>query len=196
MNKQSNRRQALKTFATGGIVAALSGQVMPALAQTTPRWPAFGSQRTVENSLYFRAHLLSVLADAKATNGAYGLVDATLRQGFESPPHTHTREDEIFFILEGEIEFTSGGIVTLAKPGDHVFQPRNVEHWFKLKTPTARTLVLFTPGGLEGLYRQLSVPAKTLELPAPPTAAPTPEQIARSVKLNAEYGVLIAPPKK
>jgi quercetin dioxygenase-like cupin family protein len=194
--KHQSRRQALKTLAVGGLGAALAGQFAPGLAQAAPKWPAFQSRRNLANSIHFGAHLFSVLADKKATGGAYSLIDATVRQGFEAPPHVHTKEDEIFFILEGEVEFTSGGIVTLAKPGDHVFQPRNVEHWFKLKTPTARALVMFTPGGLEGLYRQLSVPAKTLELPAPPTAAPTPEQIERSLKLGAEYGVFPAEPKK
>jgi quercetin dioxygenase-like cupin family protein len=196
MSKSHTRRQALQTLAVGGLGAALAGQFTPGLAQTAPKWPAFQSRRSLANSIHFGAHLFSILADKKATGGAYSLIDATVRQGFEAPPHTHTKEDEIFFVLEGEVEFTSGGIVTLAKPGDHVFQPRNVEHWFKLKTPTARALVMFTPGGLEGLYRQLSVPAKTLELPAPPTAVPTAEQIERSLKLSAEYGVFTAPPKK
>ena len=198
--KRSTRRQALKTMAASGLGAALAGTIAPtAFAQGRTfkaGLPAFVSHRALENSIIVAGNVFSILADQKSTGGMYTLIDAIVKQGREAPPHTHTREDEIFYILEGEVEFTSGGIVTLAKPGDQVFQPRGAQHWFKLLTPTARALVMFTPGGIEGLYRQTSAPAKSLELPEAGPPAPTPAQFEGLVKLAASYGVTYALPKK
>ena len=197
MNNSQNRRQVLKTIAATGLSAALAATIEPkAFAQSTkPKLSAFGSHRTLENSIIVAGNVFSILADKKSTGGAYTLIDAVVKQGREAPPHTHTLEDEIFYMLEGEVEFTSNGIVTLAKPGDQVFQPRNAQHWFKLKTPTARALVMFTPGGLEGLYRQTSTPAKSLELPENAPPAPTPAQFEQLIKLAANYGVTYGAPK-
>ena len=196
--KHPTRREAIKTITTAGLTAALTGSIAaPALAQTTQaaKWPAFGNHRALENSIIVGGNVFSILADRKSTGGAYTLIDAIVKQGREAPPHTHTREDEIFYILDGEVEFTSGGTVTLAKPGDHVFQPRGAQHWFKLKTPTARALVIFTPGGIEGLYRQTGTPAKSLDLPEAAPPAPTPTQLEQLVKLAASYGLVYTLPK-
>jgi hypothetical protein len=55
---------------------------------------------------------------------------------------------------------------------------------------------MFTPGGLENLYRQSGTPAKSLELPEAAPPAPTPAQFEGLAKLAASYGVTYALPKK
>ena len=192
-----NRRQMLKlglsTAASGLILPAVPSLVSSASAQAAK--PAFSSRRAVANSVYYNGALFSFLADSSQTGGGYAMYDVTVRQGLEPPPHTHTREDEIFLILEGEATFKSGDVITEAKPGDHVFQPRNQLHWFKLKTPTLRGIIIVTPGGLEKAFMTRGKPATALELPEPP-APPTPEQIAATVKFFAEnYGLFYAPPQ-
>jgi quercetin dioxygenase-like cupin family protein len=190
-----NRREMLKF----GLSTAASGLVMPTLlsgvqaqgAKTT----AFGSRRATSNSVYFNGAVFSFLADSKATGGGYAMYEVYVRQGLEPPPHTHTREDEIFYILEGEATFQSGNVVTETRAGDHVFQPRNELHWFKLKTPTLRGIIMVTPGGLENAFRTRGTPVTSLELPPPP-APPTPAQLEASAKFFAEnYGLIYAPPK-
>jgi quercetin dioxygenase-like cupin family protein len=192
-----NRRQILKlglsTAATGLVAPALPGLLSSTSAQAAT--PAFGSHRAIENSVYYNGTVFSFLADSKSTGGGYAMYEVLLRQGLEPPPHTHTREDEIFYILEGEATFKSGSVMTEAKAGDHVFQPCNQLHWFKAKTPTLRGIIIVTPGGLENAFMTRGKPATSLELPEPP-APPTPEQIAASAKFFAEnYGVIYAPPQ-
>ena len=193
-----NRRQILKlglsTAATGLVLPALPGLHSSASAQGA-KTSAFGSRRTIANSVYYNGTVFSFLADSKATGGGYAMYEVTVRQGLEPPPHTHTREDEIFYILEGEATFQSGNVLTEAKAGDHVFQPRNELHWFKAKTPTLRGIIIVTPGGLENAFKTRGTPATSLELPPPP-APPTPAQIEATVKFFAEnYGLIYAPPK-
>jgi quercetin dioxygenase-like cupin family protein len=193
-----NRREILKlgfsTAATGLVVPALPSLLSSTNAQAA--MPAFGSHRAVENSVYYNGTVFSFLADSKATGGNYAMYEVVVRQGLEPPPHTHTREDEIFYLLEGEATFKSGQVVTEAKAGDHVFQPRNNLHWFKAKTPTLRGIIIVTPGGLENAFKTRGTHATSLELPPPPAAPPTPEQIAATIKFFAEnYGVIYAPPQ-
>jgi quercetin dioxygenase-like cupin family protein len=191
MNRRDVLKLSLTTAATGLIAPALPG--LRASAQTAT--PAFGSRRAIENSVYYNGTVFSFLADSKATGGHYAMYEVLVRQGLEPPPHTHTREDEIFYILEGEATFQSGKIVTEAKLGDHVFQPRNELHWFKAKTPTLRGIIIVTPGGLENAFKTRGTPASSLEPPAPP-APPTPAQIEATVKFFAEnYGLIYAPPQ-
>jgi len=48
--------------------------------------------------------LLTNLAESKDTNGAFFLMEATAAPGTEPPPHVHTREDELFYLLQGEVD--------------------------------------------------------------------------------------------
>jgi quercetin dioxygenase-like cupin family protein len=194
MKESINRRQALKTIAATGIGAAFAANLgLPALAEASPVTPFF-SQRALENSFWIGPNLFSFLSDAETTNGIYTLVDATAPSGAVIALHKHTREDEILFLQEGEIEVTINGVARLVGPGEHVFMPRGNEHTFKITSSIpARALLIFTPGGLEGAYKQIGRPAERLELP-PTSPAPTPEQRARVAEVFAEYGYYILPP--
>jgi quercetin dioxygenase-like cupin family protein len=191
-----DRRKVLKlglSTASGLLVPAVPSVFSAASAQATSL--AFDSRRGPTNSVYYNGAVFSFLADSKATGGSYAMYEVLARQGLEPPPHTHTREDEIFYLLEGEISFFSGNVKSEAKAGDHVFQPRGQLHGFKLKTPTARVIITVTPGGLEQAYKSRGTPATSLELPPPPAAPPTAEQIAATAKFFAEqYGLFFAPP--
>ena len=63
------------------------------------------------------------------------------------PPHIHSREDESFFVLEGEIEFQVGDEKITARPGTFIQGPRGIAHSFKNNTQLpARMLVFVDPG--------------------------------------------------
>ena len=133
----------------------------------------------------------SWLAEGKDTGGGFALAEAIVPRGAEPPPHTHTREDEAFYILEGEMSLRVGGRIMEAGPGDLVYLPREVEHGFELKTPTVRALFLITPAGLEEAFKQLSEPAPSLTLPPPPEEPPEVEGI---MAVFEAHGVEFAPP--
>lgn len=139
-----------------------------------------------------------VLATREATGGVLGLVDAIVPPGGGPPPHVHTREDEFFFILEGEVTFylESPGIKgpIIAPAGTFLFAPRNQKHRFHNHTPRpARMLFGVLPGGMEGLFKDAG-----RQLPAgAATPAPVTEQdLMRLGQLAAEkYGCTIDPPQ-
>jgi Cupin domain len=112
-----------------------------------------------------------------------------VRPGGEPPLHVHAREDETFYVLDGEITFQRGNERIDAGPGDAVFMPRGVQHGFAVRTDTASLLQAFTPGGLEAAFRSLSEPAQADELPPAPGAPPPAETVEAMTARFAAHGV-------
>jgi quercetin dioxygenase-like cupin family protein len=98
-------------------------------------------------------------------------------------------EDEIFYVLDGEITFQRGNERIDARAGDSVFMPRGVQHGFAVRTETASLLQVFTPGGLEEAFLSLSEPAPVDELPPAPEGPPPAEAVEAMTARFAEYGV-------
>jgi mannose-6-phosphate isomerase-like protein (cupin superfamily) len=127
----------------------------------------------------------TIKASAQITGGAYGLVEASVPPGSGPPPHVHTREDEAFYILDGQLEFTAGEQTVLAGAGDFVYLPRGEMHRFT--NPgifPARALMLLSPGGFEGFFRDAGTPARPGE-PAPPF---DPADAPRIASISARFG--------
>ena len=69
----------------------------------TERLAAFGRGRqSLKESVWYSGNLLTFLATGEDTQGRFALIEIVGRKGNVPPPHIHHREDETFFILEGE----------------------------------------------------------------------------------------------
>jgi steroid delta-isomerase-like uncharacterized protein len=124
---------------------------------------------------------------AETTNGAFGLIENwSIPPGFASPYHTHHREDEAFYVLEGELAFVCDGKWMRGGPGTYVFGPRELAHGFKvIGNQPARMLLLCAPGGFEGFVLELGQPADA------PLAAP---DMAKLAAVAAKYHIEIHGP--
>jgi len=123
---------------------------------------------------WFQPNLMRIKATAADTGGAYGLVESWVRAGSSPPLHVHHREDEAFYVLEGQVRFHADGRDILAGPGSFVFLPRDVPHTFVVEGDReARVLTLMTPGGGEGFFVDAGRPAGGPGLPpaGPPDVA-------------------------
>jgi quercetin dioxygenase-like cupin family protein len=113
-----------------------------------------------QDTFWWQAGLMEIKARADDTGGALGVVGGTFyHQGYGAPLHVHSREDEAWYVLEGQIRFRTGDDEFVAGPGTWVWQPRGVPHAFKVESEGARALFMFTPGGLEGMFEEGGVPA-------------------------------------
>ena len=75
----------------------------------------------------------------------------------DTPLHVHRNEDELFYVLEGEHVYRVGDTEHTVGPGGFVFAPRGVPHSQRRVVPgEGRELVLTTPGGFEGFFRELA----------------------------------------
>lgn len=172
------------TGALGGLF--LFSRPSLSIPEAAPHLAPFMARPALGNSYWYIGHLLSVLIKATDTNNLFSLLKMTEVKGLEPPPHTHTREDEIFMVLDGSIEFSVGGKTYQATAGDSMFLPRNIQHAFKVLTDRAEVMILLTPGGFEQYFIEMSEPAPAMELPPPPAGAP---DIARLIATSSRYGI-------
>ncbi len=121
--------------------------------------------------------LAVIKATAAETGGRLTVVDVTDPPGVEAPLHVHHREDEAFWILDGNVTFEVGGETIEAGVGDFVFGPRGVPHRYKVGDAGSRMLFILTPGGFEDLVRATSDPALGRTLPPPDHPMPDEEQM-------------------
>src|SRR5262245_24609807 len=78
-----------------------------------------------------------VLASGRQTAGVYALSEIRVSPNNGPPPHIHSREDESFFVLEGEVDFRVGDEKITAQPGTFIQGPRGIAHSFKNNTQLA-----------------------------------------------------------
>ena len=96
--------------------------------------------------------------NGQVTTGSFAVVEHPLRpMTLAAPIHTHMREDEYSYILEGEVTFLIDGQVWTAKPGGWVCKPRGIPHtfWNGLPNP-ARILEIISPAGFEGYFSEMA----------------------------------------
>ena len=133
--------------------------------------------------------------DGAASGGGLSLAEVLVRAGGEPPLHVHAREDEVFYVLEGEVTFMRGVQRIDFGPGSSVVLPRGIQHGFAVRTSTARMLVMTTPAGLEDAFRVLSEPAPDRVLPPAPEGPPDPAQVEALSAEFARHGVtFVGPP--
>jgi mannose-6-phosphate isomerase-like protein (cupin superfamily) len=144
-------------------------------------------------SQWGHGNLTTNLAEKKDTNGAFLLVEAISAPGTEPPPQVHTREDELFYVLEGEFDVYVGKDAFKVKAGECVFMPRSKPHGFVISSPRLRLLALFTPAGLEEAFRIMSSPAERLKLPTGAATYSTGD-LKQVSQLLSEYGARFLTP--
>lgn len=156
-----------------------------------PLAPVLKRGYTTENLYWYAGTLMNILIDGEQTDGQFAQIEVTTRPGSEPPLHTHTREDEAVFLLEGSIRFTVGDQVFTAKAGDYVLLPKGIPHTFQVLTESARTLLTISPAGFENFFRhpKLAKPAPTLALPPAPQGPSSAEAIQVLQELAQEFGV-------
>ena len=137
---------------------------------------------------YFDVGLGSVCLSGPDTGGAYCLLEVSLAPGMAVPRHTHTREDEVYFVLAGELEVNIGEKTFVLRPGDTLLAPRDIPHDLRNSGNTANHyLLVFSPSGFEEFIMATAVPApdNAVAPTEPPAVA-----VQNVHELATEYGIL------
>ena len=130
----------------------------------------------------------TILVSGADTAGRYTLIDMHVPPGGGPPPHRHDFE-EMFTILDGEIELTFRGISAVARAGETINVPANAPHVFhNVSDRPARLLCLCSPAGQEEFFQEVGVPVShRTEAPLPLDDAATAAFIAKAVALAPKY---------
>jgi mannose-6-phosphate isomerase-like protein (cupin superfamily) len=152
----------------------------------TLRTPAEGRTIAVVGDVY------RFLATGDDTNGKYALWEAIVPPGGGPPPHVHSREEEGFYILEGEITFHIGEEKVVATAGMFANMPVGTPHSFKNESgKPAKMLISVAPAGLEKMFFEVGVSVPQGSTTALP---PRKEEIEKLLAIAPRYGVEILLP--
>jgi quercetin dioxygenase-like cupin family protein len=113
-----------------------------------------GSEEGLETQ--YQGGTVRIMISAADTDGALGVAEAVVPPGGGPPMHVHRSFDELFYILEGSIEFEAGGQKFVAGPGATAFIPRGLPHRFQnVSAADARMLGTYTPAGFESWFARI-----------------------------------------
>ncbi len=135
--------------------------------------------------------LYTFLAEGEDTSQSYALWEAVVPPGGGPPPHIQSREDEGFYVLEGEISFVADGQKVIARKGTFLNVPRGVLHTFKNEGDSdARMLILVAPAGMEKMFEEAGTAVTD---PSAKPSPPTPAELEKMASVAPKYGIEIRP---
>jgi mannose-6-phosphate isomerase-like protein (cupin superfamily) len=106
--------------------------------------------------LTFGEGTIVITASSESTGGALAVIEE-VPPLLDTPAHVHANEDELFYALEGEHIIQRGEEEFRIGPHQSVFAPRGVPHAQRRVVPKeGRMLIVITPGGFEGFFRELA----------------------------------------
>ena len=138
----------------------------------------------------------TILVTGDDTAGKYTLIDMHVPPGGGPPPHRHDFE-EMFSVLEGEVELSFRDQHLVAKAGETVNVPANAPHAFRNASgQAARLLCMCTPAGQEAFFGAVGVPVRSRTASPPPLGEDAQTAfIAKAKALAPEYRTELLPPK-
>ncbi|MGZ6675146.1 MAG: quercetin 2,3-dioxygenase [Solirubrobacteraceae bacterium] len=135
--------------------------------------------------IWFLHNRVRVHISAEQTDDSFALLESIAPAGDHTPLHVHHRDDEGFYVLEGELTLWAGDDKHVLRAGESVFAPRGVPHTLRVGDRDARWLVTSTPAGFEAFVRAVGSTD-------PQAALPSPEELTR---IASQDGIeILGPP--
>lgn len=176
-----NRKTFIKTSGLGLGLALIPSSIQCQAAEANNGNPT-AQPKIVKNS---EGEVLNVIGDIQThklvgsdtNNQIVEWVD-NVEPGVGIPPHIHTKEDEIFRVIKGEVEITVDGNTTVLKAGDTAFAPKGIAHaWTVVGTEKAKMITSAFPAGIEHMFNTLA------QLP------PGPPDFEKVAAICGEHGI-------
>jgi mannose-6-phosphate isomerase-like protein (cupin superfamily) len=163
---------------------AMKTQTEPTIFQPTADQPAY----------WVVDHRMTVLIPGEQTHNAYSVLEAFIVPGGGTPLHIHHREDELFYVLEGDVTLFAGEQTTRARAGACVHVPAGSVHNFRNEGDgPARLLITYTPAGFENYFSKAGTPTTHGDQTAPPV---TQEALERLQAYAAQFSLEIIAPER
>ena len=159
-------------------------------AQELTALAAYKRTPALNNSTWYKGILVSQMAGPSDNDGAFDLVVAKMRRGTEPPPHVHSREHEMFYILSGELNVYVDRKVFRVSAGELIFLPRGVPHAFLLASDEVHQITLVAPGGFFDAVNKMNAPAERLDVPTEAdTITYANADMAETIEVFEQYGI-------
>lgn len=146
--------------------------------------PGAGERHWFLNCLY------TLKGGADETGGVLTAFEALLPPRFGPPPHVHHIEDEMFYVVEGEVTFWCDGASETYQSGGVAFLPKGLPHRFETGSAGAKMFQITMPAQFERLVRGFGEPAMHSGLPEP-----SEPDVPRLIDMCAQLGIEILAPE-
>ncbi len=124
---------------------------------------------------------VDVLVNAATSGGVSAAIIQHVPPGGGPPPHSHTHEDETFYVLEGDFEFLYEGEWHPQAVGETMFGRRRSIHTFRNAGSTpGRVLIFVAPAGLEDYLEEISSYSPATDMP-------------KILEISERYGITFYP---
>lgn len=138
-------------------------------------------------AVWFLGSLVQFRVPGEHTANVFALLEHHSSRGRGAPQHIHRHDDEIFFVLDGELRFQVGQEDHLAGPGTVAELPRGVDHGFVVRSGTAHFVSVHSPAGFaDQLITAVGTQPQGLVVPPPPDVPP---DLAALTATAARYGI-------
>ena len=127
----------------------------------------------------------TILLGGESCEGRCAIVELLARHGDAAPCHIHSREDEFVYVVTGRVLVQVGEAVSSLGMGESLLLPRGYEHAISAESPEARLLLIATPAGIEGYYRDLKEARSDSDY-----------DVERLITVAARYGLTITGPAR
>lgn len=142
-------------------------------------------KQTEGRAVAFVGDVYRFLVTGKETDGKYAMCEAIVSPGGGPPLHVHSREEEGFYVLEGEITFHVGEERLVATAGMFANMSVGTPHSFKNESSKpARMLISVAPAGLEEMFFEVGVPVAQ---GATTASSPTKDEIKKLLQIAPRY---------
>jgi len=139
-------------------------------------------------AVWLQGGLCFIKASSEQTGDQFCLSEQLMPRGMSTPVHIQPDEDEMFYVLDGQMTFYLDGDLLPGAKGTLVCIPRGAAHGFRVESETARFLVLNTPSGHERWFRAAGEPAGSLELPT------EPHDVEKAAAASEAFGYTVVGP--
>jgi mannose-6-phosphate isomerase-like protein (cupin superfamily) len=161
----------------------MNTQSTPAVFQPAADSPAY----------WIADHRMTLLIPGEQTRHVYSVLEAFVVPGGSPPPHIHHREDELFYVLEGEFSILVGEETVRASTGACVHVPAGTVHTFRNEGGApGRLIIMYTPAGFENYFSTAGTPATHGDDTPPPV---TQEMLERFQAYAAQFNLEIILPE-
>ena len=135
----------------------------------------------------------TVKLDELGGGSRFSVIEAVAFQTTEPPLHVHHREDEAWYVLDGQLTFFVDGETFRAPAGMFVLAPMGLPHTFTVDLEPTRVLVFAAPAGFEQFALDLGLPASN-DVPPADAAMPPPAVLG---PVAERYGIeVVGPPRR
>ena len=161
---------------------------------------AFVRGANLDTSMMYMGSIMSFLVRARDTDGRFAMVEYRARPGNEPPPHVHLWEHEIYFVLEGKIEFHCEDQVETIGPGETIFLPKAKAHAFYIRSEYLRTLIITVAtadesAALDSYFASMAKRATSMEIPTDAVTYLTDDP-SRAIEAGKKHGIEILSPEE